>query len=70
MNSAERLHARLRGQPVDRPPNLDILMTFAALSVPLPARAESDLDPFYQARLDEGKALHLRGDIPGSIQSL
>ncbi len=30
MNSAERLHARLRGQPVDRPPNLDILMTYAA----------------------------------------
>mgnify|MGYP001157944368 FL=1 len=49
---------------------LAVLMTFAALSVPLPARAESDLDPFYQARLDEGKALHLRGDIPGSIQAL
>ncbi len=30
MNSTERLHARLRGHPVDRPPNLDILMTYAA----------------------------------------
>jgi len=30
MNSFERLTRRLRGQPVDRPPNFDILMTFAA----------------------------------------
>ncbi|MBP1693307.1 MAG: Uroporphyrinogen decarboxylase superfamily [Chloroflexi bacterium] len=30
MNSKERFLARLRGQPVDRPPNLDIFMTFAA----------------------------------------
>ena len=30
MNPRERLTRRLRGQPVDRPPNLDIMMTFAA----------------------------------------
>jgi len=30
MNPYERLQRRLRGQPVDRPPNLDIMMTFAA----------------------------------------
>ena len=30
MNSFERFSARLRGAPVDRPPNLDIFMTFAA----------------------------------------
>ena len=30
MNSYERLQRRLRGKPVDRPPNLDIMMVFAA----------------------------------------
>lgn len=30
MNSSERLKARLQGEAVDRPPNLDIFMTFAA----------------------------------------
>lgn len=30
MNSTERLARRLRGEPVDRPPNLDILMNLAA----------------------------------------
>jgi MtaA/CmuA family methyltransferase len=30
MNSYERLRRRLGGEPVDRPPNLDIMMTFAA----------------------------------------
>ncbi|HEY5270359.1 MAG TPA: uroporphyrinogen decarboxylase family protein [Anaerolineales bacterium] len=30
MNSLERLKHRLRGEGVDRPPNLDIVMTFAA----------------------------------------
>lgn len=30
MNSRERLHARLRGEPVDRPPNFNIMMQFAA----------------------------------------
>lgn len=30
MNSAERVRRRLGGEPVDRPPNWDILMTFAA----------------------------------------
>jgi len=30
MNSYERLTRRLRNQPVDRPPNFDIFMTFAA----------------------------------------
>jgi MtaA/CmuA family methyltransferase len=30
MNSFERLTGQLRGEPVDRPPNFDIMMTFAA----------------------------------------
>ena len=30
MNSSERLARRLKGEPVDRPPNLDIMMTYAA----------------------------------------
>jgi uroporphyrinogen decarboxylase len=30
MNSTERLKKRLRGEAVDRPPNFDIMMTFAA----------------------------------------
>jgi MtaA/CmuA family methyltransferase len=30
MNSYERLMGRLRGEPVDRPPNFNIMMTFAA----------------------------------------
>jgi uroporphyrinogen decarboxylase len=30
MNSFERMTRRLQGQPVDRPPNFDIMMTFAA----------------------------------------
>jgi len=30
MNAYERVMARLRGQAVDRPPNFDIMMTFAA----------------------------------------
>jgi len=30
MNSYQRFHSRLKGEPVDRPPNFDIMMTFAA----------------------------------------
>ena len=30
MNSYERVMARLRGEPVDRPPNFNIMMQFAA----------------------------------------
>ncbi len=30
MNSLERMQRRLKGEPVDRPPNFDIFMTFAA----------------------------------------
>ena len=30
MNSHQRVMKRLRGEPVDRPPNFDIMMTFAA----------------------------------------
>jgi MtaA/CmuA family methyltransferase len=30
MTSLERLHRRMRGEPVDRPPNFDIMMQFAA----------------------------------------
>ena len=41
MNSKERLYARLAGQPVDRPPNLNIYMTFAAHYIGQP------LDSYY-----------------------
>ena len=30
MDARERLQRRLRGETTDRPPNLDIMMTFAA----------------------------------------
>lgn len=30
MNALERMRRRLRGEPVDRPPNFDIMMQFAA----------------------------------------
>ncbi len=36
MNGSERLLARLRGEPVDRPPNFDILMTYAAHHIGAP----------------------------------
>ena len=42
MNSLERLHKRLRGEPVDRPPNFDILMTLAAHHIGYP------LSSYYQ----------------------
>jgi MtaA/CmuA family methyltransferase len=42
MNSYDRLSARLRGETVDRPPNFDIMMTFAAHFIGQP------LDRYYQ----------------------
>ena len=36
MNSLERMRHRLRGDPVDRPPNFDIMMTFAAQTIGQP----------------------------------
>jgi uroporphyrinogen-III decarboxylase len=36
MNSLERMRYRLRGDPVDRPPNFDIMMTFAAHAIGQP----------------------------------
>ena len=39
MNASQRLAARLAGKAVDRPPNLDILMTFAARAIGQPLRA-------------------------------
>ena len=39
MSSMERVQRRLRGEPVDRAPNFDILMTFAAHFSRLPLRA-------------------------------
>lgn len=39
MNSHERLDRRLRGERVDRPPNLDIMMTFAAHHIGAPLSA-------------------------------
>ncbi|MBM4457194.1 MAG: uroporphyrinogen decarboxylase [Chloroflexi bacterium] len=38
MNSYERLTARLRGEPVDRPPNFDITMQFASHYIGQPLR--------------------------------
>jgi MtaA/CmuA family methyltransferase len=42
MNSYERLQRRLRNEPVDRPPNFDIMMQFAAHYIKQP------LLPYYQ----------------------
>ena len=36
MNSLERMHRRLAGEPVDRPPNFDIMMQFAAHHIGAP----------------------------------
>lgn len=36
MNAFERMQARLRGEPVDRPPNFDIFMAFAAHTIHKP----------------------------------
>lgn len=36
MNSFERMQRRLKGRPVDRPPNFDIFMTFAAHHIDQP----------------------------------
>lgn len=36
MNSSERIRARLAGEPVDRPPNFNIYMTFAARRIKQP----------------------------------
>ncbi|MBN1287875.1 MAG: uroporphyrinogen decarboxylase family protein [Anaerolineae bacterium] len=36
MNSYERMARRLKGEPVDRPPNFDIMMTFAAHHIKQP----------------------------------
>lgn len=38
MNSYERMTARLKGEPIDRPPNFDIFMTFAARRTGKPLR--------------------------------
>lgn len=52
MNSIERLNARLRGEPVDRPPNFDIFMTFAAHYIRQPlARYYQDYRVLVQANL-------------------
>jgi MtaA/CmuA family methyltransferase len=39
MNSYARVMARLRGEPVDRPPNFDIMMQFAAQAIKQPFSA-------------------------------
>lgn len=39
MNACERMTRRLRGEPVDRPPNFDIMMTFAAHFIGQPLRS-------------------------------
>ncbi len=60
MNSFERLQKRLRGEPVDRPPNFDILMTFAAHSIGQPlSRYYLDSQVLCQANLAVLQAFHL-----------
>src|SRR5512137_2162159 len=42
MNSLERVHKRLKGEAVDRPPNFDIVMAFAVHQIGRP------LSQYYQ----------------------
>jgi MtaA/CmuA family methyltransferase len=60
VNSLERLRRRLRGQPVDRPPNLDILMQRAAHHVGRPlARYYLDHRVLVEANLAVREAFDL-----------
>lgn len=60
MNSYERLRLRLAGEQVDRPPNFDIMMTFAAHYIGQPlARYYQDYRVLCQANLAVQQAFEL-----------
>jgi uroporphyrinogen decarboxylase len=60
MNSMDRFRQRLLGQPVDRPPNFDIMMTFAAHYIEQPlSRYYSDYRTLGDANLAVQAAFHL-----------
>lgn len=60
MNSYQRYHARLHGQPVDRVPNFDILMTYAAHHIGQPlARYYLDYRVLVEANLAALHDFHL-----------
>jgi MtaA/CmuA family methyltransferase len=60
MNSIERLQQRLRGETVDRPPNFDIMMTFAAHYIRQPlSRYYLDYRVLCQANLAVWEAFDL-----------
>ena len=54
MNATERVHRRLKGEPVDRPPNFNIYMTFGAHYIGQPLR-NYYLD--YRVLVDAGQAM-------------
>ncbi|MCO6451403.1 MAG: uroporphyrinogen decarboxylase family protein [Caldilineales bacterium] len=60
MNPYERMSARLQGGPVDRPPNFDIFMTFAARRIGRPLR-DYYLD--YRALVDANRYVIENFDI-------
>jgi hypothetical protein len=49
---------------------LALILASAVSAIPLSAQEASRIDPFYQARLDEGKAFYEQGDWAASIESL
>ena len=60
MNSYQRYHARLHGQPVDRVPNFDILMTYAAHHIGQPlSRYYLDYRVLVEANLAALQDFHL-----------
>jgi len=60
MHAYERLRCRLRAEPVDRPPNFDIMMTFAAHYIGQPlARYYQDYRVLCQANLAVQEAFEL-----------
>ncbi len=60
MNSTERLQKRLHGEPVDRPPNFDIMMTFGAHYIGQPlSRYYLDYHVLCEANLALLQAFHL-----------
>lgn len=66
MNSYQRAMGRLRGEPVDRPPNFDIMMTFAAHHIGRPlSRYYLDYRVLCEANLAVAEAYDL--DIVQSI---
>lgn len=60
MNSFQRFHNRLYGKPIDRPPNFDIMMTFAShfISKPL-SRYYLDYNVLCEANLAVHEAFNL-----------